>query len=107
MQAMNVIDFVRPGLGSPADRPRRHRVDTFHLASSISIVAILVATPLHLFTGVGEAPLVIGTILGASIAGWINAFLPARASDPDGGQRVGDGPLAGELFDVDAFDRAA
>jgi len=107
MEAMNVIGFVRPGFPSPAARPRRHRVDTFHLASSISIVALLVVTPLYLLAGVGEAPLVIGTIIGASIAGWINAFLPARASDPDGGQRVGDEPFAGDLFDVDAFDRAA
>ena len=51
--------------------------------------------------------LVIGTILGASIAGWVNAFLPAQTSDPDGGQRVDDEPFAGDLFDLDAFDRAA
>lgn len=67
-------------------RRRLHRMETVTLASSISIVALLVATSLHTLAGVDEFPLVIGTILVASVAGWINAYLPPTAATPgDGG----------------------
>jgi hypothetical protein len=81
---MNVIGYAPPSFPSEPRR-RFHRVEIVTLASSISIVALLVATALHTLAGVAEVPLVIGTILVASVAGWVNAYLPAAATPDDGG----------------------
>ena len=103
MEAMNAIGFAPHGF-QPASRPSRmRRVDTVTLASTLSILALLIATVLHVVFGVGEAPLVIGTILLASIAGWINASLPQRASAPtDGGHED-----VADLDELELFDQAA
>lgn len=87
-------------------QPRRrfHRVETVTLASSVSIAVLLVATALHVLVGVDEGPLVIGTILIASIAGWINAYLPAAAAAPGDGGRDLDDDLG---LHEDWYDRAA
>lgn len=88
MEAMNAIGFAPHDHGYSA---RVHRVETVTLASSISIVALLAATFLHVVLGVHETPLVIGTLVLASIAGWINAYLPATAGAPcDGGSELVD-----------------
>jgi hypothetical protein len=86
MRVMNVIGYAPPTLPR---HPRRrfHRIETVTLASSVSIVALLIATALHLLAGIAEGPLVIGTILVASVAGWINAYLPAEAAAPGDGGR--------------------
>lgn len=103
MRVMNVIGYAPPSFQREAHR-KFHRVETVTLASSVSIVALLVAAALHFFAGVNEGPLVIGTILVASIAGWVNAYLPpSEAAPDDGGQDLTD------EFDLghDWFDRAA
>lgn len=43
------------------------------LAAIVSVVAVAVAVTAHLAFGVGETPLVIGTLVVASIIGWVNA----------------------------------
>ena len=90
MRVMNVMGYAQPTF--PREPRRRfHRVETVTLASSVSIVALLIATALHLLAGVHETPLVIGTILIASIAGWVNAYLPSDAAAPgDGGHDIDD-----------------
>jgi hypothetical protein len=96
MRVMNVIGYAQPSFPREP-RAKFRRVETVTLASSVSIVALLVATALHLFAGVDEVPLVIGTIVVASIAGWVNAYLPGDAQAPgDGGNDVAD--------DIDAYD---
>lgn len=40
------------------------------LATLVSAVAVALAYALHRFAGVGEAPIVLGTLLLASIVGW-------------------------------------
>ena len=101
MEAMNTLEFAPHGFPRTL-RPRR--VETVTLASSISIVALLVATLLHVVLGVHEMPLVIGTIVLASIAGWINAYLPADADAPSDGGR----DLDHDIQELDVwFDRAA
>ncbi len=98
MEAMNVLGFAPHGFPRTA---RLRRVETVMLASSISIVALLVATFLHVVVGVQETPLVIGTIVVASIAGWINAYLPTDADAPSDGGRELDGDIQelGTWFD--------
>jgi hypothetical protein len=103
MRVMNAIGYAPPTLPRHPRR-RLHRIEIVTLASSVSIVALLLATALHLLAGVDEGPLVVGTILVASIAGWINAYLPATVAAPgDGGQALDDdlGPDRGW------YDRAA
>jgi hypothetical protein len=101
MRVMNVIGYAPPTLPR---HPRRkfHRVETVTLASSVSIVALLIATGLHRFAGIAEAPLVIGTIVVASVAGWINAYLPGPAATPGDGGRDRDDDLT-----LGWYDRAA
>lgn len=48
------------------------RVSPFLLAAVVSTVAALAALVLHGVAGVAEMPLVVGTILVASLAGWFN-----------------------------------
>jgi hypothetical protein len=109
MRVMNVIGYAQPSFPR-APRHRFHRVETITLASSISIVALLVATALHTLAGVDEVPLVIGTILVASVAGWINAYLPTAAATPGDGGRDLDREFDADLdleFDAGWYDRAA
>ena len=106
MRVMNVMGYAQPTF---PHEPRRkfHRVETVTLASSVSIIALLTATALHVLAGVHETPLVIGTILIGSIAGWVNAYLPAGAAAPgDGGHDLDDHLDELELSH-DWYDRAA
>lgn len=105
MRVMNAIGYAPPSL-RPQPRRRAQRIETVTLASSISIVALLTATVLHVVVGVQEVPLVVGTIIVASIAGWVNAYRPADASAPsDGGHDLVDD--ADVDVDLDWYDRAA
>lgn len=79
---MNVIAFA----------PRRHRrthlhrVNSWVLASVLSVIALTAAVVLHTLAGVAEQPLVIGTIVVASLASWVNTSLPVapvRHHDPN------------------------
>jgi hypothetical protein len=110
MEVMNVIGYAPPSFQRPPRRPRLHRIDTVTLASSISIVALVISTSLHVFANVAEQPLVVGTIVMASIAGWINAFLPSSESAPhDGGQLLldDDDELGGSDVDDYYYEQAA
>lgn len=59
--------------GSPTDAPR---ISPLVLALVISLVAATVAVIGNVVMGLGEAPLVIGTLLVASLAGWANVSGP-------------------------------
>lgn len=48
------------------------------LATLVSLVAVVVAVALHTIAGVAEGPLVVGTLVVASVAGWVNAERSAR-----------------------------
>jgi hypothetical protein len=102
MEAMNAIGFAPHGFHRPTRRARLRRVDTVTLASSVSILALLVTTVLHSLAGVGESPLVIGTIVVASIAGWVNAALPGAQTPADGGRELDD-----DFDEFDLLDQAA
>lgn len=43
------------------------------LAALVSLVAVVVAVVLHLVAGVAETPLVVGTLVVASLVGWVHA----------------------------------
>ncbi len=108
MRVMNVVGYAPPSLPR-YPRRRLHRIEIVTLASSVSIVALLLAAALHVFAGIAEGPLVVGTILVASIAGWVNAYLPPAAAAPgDGGHEI---PDVMDDFDVDLdhgwYDRVA
>ena len=98
MEVMNA--FRWPTHESP-HAGRHRRVEIVTLASVTSIVALLAATFFHVVLGVHETPLVIGTILLASVVGWINAYLP------DDGERTGDGGQAFDDVDDAWFEPAA
>jgi fatty acid desaturase len=57
---------------------RRPAVPPVRLAAIVSIVAVVVAVVLHTVAGVAETPLVVGTLVVASLAGWVNAERQAR-----------------------------
>lgn len=56
------------------------RVRPVVLALVVSAVAALAAVTAHLVFGVGETPIVIGTLVVASVVGWLNAETGTRAT---------------------------
>jgi hypothetical protein len=56
------------------------RIRPIVLALVVSVVAALAAVTAHVVFGVGETPIVIGTLVVASIAGWLNAETGVRAT---------------------------
>lgn len=63
------------------------RVSPLLLAVLVSALAALVAVTANVVFGVGETPLVIGTLVVASVVGWVNAERSARSAQfpVDGG----------------------
>lgn len=55
---------------------RSVRVSPLVLAAVVSVVAALIAVVANVVIGIGEAPLVIGTLVVASVAGWTNLTGP-------------------------------
>lgn len=53
--------------------PHRPALSSVRLATVVSIVAVVVAVVLHTVAGVAEGPLVIGTLVVASLVGWVHA----------------------------------
>lgn len=49
------------------------RIQPVLLASVVSALAAVVAVVGHVVLGLGETPLVIGTLVASSVIGWINA----------------------------------
>lgn len=64
------VNVTVPSPSNAADRPER--VNPMALAAVVSVVAAVVAVVGNLVMGIGEAPLVIGTLVVASVAGWAN-----------------------------------
>jgi hypothetical protein len=58
----------------------RTRIRPVILALVVSAVAAVAAVAAHVVFGVGETPIVIGTLVVASIAGWLNAETGQRAT---------------------------
>lgn len=56
------------------------RIRPIVLALVVSVAAALTAVTAHVVFGVGETPIVIGTLVVASIAGWLNAEPATRAT---------------------------
>jgi len=70
-----------------ADRPRvtgSPRRSTIELAVVASLLAVTVAYTLSRFAGVGEMPIVLGTLLVASILGWTQPALRAAPRRTEG-----------------------
>lgn len=61
---------------SLAPRSVTARVHPIALAAVASLVAAVLALAAHVAFGVGETPLVIGTLLVTSVAGWANVSSP-------------------------------
>lgn len=66
--------------GHRQTRQRATRIRPIVLALVVSVVAVLAAVTAHVVFGVGETPIVIGTLVVASIAGWFNAETGTRAT---------------------------
>jgi hypothetical protein len=67
------MQVMRTLTSSPLRRPPRPPLiarSAIELAAVCSTIAVLVAYALHEFAGVGEAPIVIGVLVVASIVGW-------------------------------------
>jgi fatty acid desaturase len=90
----NMDTTMNTTLQTARHRTARHRtrqttrIRPIVLALAVSVVAVLAAVTAHVVFGVGETPIVIGTLVVASIAGWFNAETGTRASvTPLGGRR--------------------
>jgi len=59
----------------PHPRPLRATIDLAILASG---VAVVLAYVLNRFVGVGEAPIVLGTLAMASVVGWTQPAVRSR-----------------------------
>jgi hypothetical protein len=58
-------------------RPAAKRRATYELAGLTSVLAVALTYTLHRFAGIGEMPLVLGTLVIASIIGWTQPALRA------------------------------
>jgi hypothetical protein len=65
---------------NPTHTTNPTRIRPIVLALVVSIVAAVGAVTANLVFGIGETPIVIGTLVLASIAGWLNAETGTRAT---------------------------
>lgn len=67
------------------------RIRPIVLALVVSVVAAIAAVTANVVFGIGETPIVIGTLVVASIAGWLNAETGTRATvTPLDGRRTSE-----------------
>lgn len=76
-----------------AERRARFGSGAFELAGLASVIAITFAYALHRFVGIGETPIVLGTLIAASLLGWNQ---PGMRPAP---RRVGRAPSVGPRRD--------
>ena len=63
--------------------PTTRRRATYELAGVASVVAVTFAYALHRFIGLGEMPIVLGTLVLASILGWSQPVVRAAPRRAD------------------------
>ena len=73
----------------PRPAPRGVSIASIELAVVVSLLAVALAVALSSFAGVAQAPIVIGTIIAASVVGWSQPAARLRPVPARHPQRVG------------------